>query len=54
VSKVHLPPEESEDLDIATYAIDRWGRTARLCAIRLAEGIATPLGALLLWMCSRR
>jgi hypothetical protein len=41
-----------EDSDVIRYALTRWDRTARLCAIRLAE--AVPALAPLLWMILRR
>ncbi len=46
------PGDESEDQDITGYALARWDRTARLCAIRLTE--AVPAFAPLVWLILRR
>jgi hypothetical protein len=46
------PDHEAEALDVTSYALARWDRTARLCAIRLAE--ALPAFAPLLWVILRR
>ena len=46
-------PGEPEDSDVTGYAVRTWGRTARLCAIRLAEAVpvVTPLAV---WLILRR
>jgi hypothetical protein len=41
LSKLHRPPDVADDQDITGYAIEGWGRTVRLCAIRLTEAIPT-------------
>ena len=46
------PGVEPEDQDVTGYALARWDRTARLCAIRLTE--AVPAFAPLLWLILRR
>jgi hypothetical protein len=46
------PGRELEDQDVTSYALARWDRTARLCAIRLSE--ALPAFAPLLWVFLRR
>jgi hypothetical protein len=46
------PGCELKDQDVTSYALTRWDRTARLCAIRLSE--ALPAFAPLLWMILRR
>lgn len=46
------PGHEAEDQDVTSYALARWDRTARLCAIRLTE--ALPAFAPLLWVIMRR
>jgi hypothetical protein len=46
------PGRELKDQDITSYALARWDRTARLCAIRLSE--ALPALAPLLWVILRR
>ena len=43
---------EDHDQDVTTWALARWDRTARLCAIRLAEG--APAIAPLVWLILRR
>jgi hypothetical protein len=47
LSKAHRPSEEADDQDVTGYAIEAWGRTIRLCAIRLAEAVPTLAVALL-------
>jgi hypothetical protein len=47
------PTGEPEDPDLIDYALDRWDRTARLCAIRLAEA-AVPSVVPLVWLILRR
>ena len=46
------PGSEPDDHDVTGYALARWDRTARLCAIRLAE--AVPAFAPQLWLILRR
>jgi hypothetical protein len=46
------PGRELEDQDVTSYALSRWDRTARLCAIRLTE--ALPAFSPLLWVILRR
>ena len=41
-----------QDRDVTTWALARWDRTARLCAIRLAE--SAPALAPLVWLILRR
>ena len=40
------------DPDVITYAVARWDRTARLCAIRLIEAMPTVVP--LVWLILRR
>jgi hypothetical protein len=35
------PGGSPEDPDVISYALARWDRTARLCAIRLTEAMPT-------------
>jgi hypothetical protein len=46
------PGGEPEDQDVTGYALARWDRTARLCAIRLTE--AVPAVVPLVWLILRR
>jgi hypothetical protein len=46
------PDGSPDDPDVVTFALARWGRTARLCVIRLAE--TAPTVAALLWVILRR
>jgi hypothetical protein len=46
------PGGEAEDPEVISYALARWDRTARLCAIRLAE--AVPAAVPLIWLILRR
>ncbi len=46
------PGDEAEDQDVIGYALAGWDRTARLCAIRLAEAVPTVLS--LIWLILRR
>ena len=46
------PQDQDQGQDVTGYALARWDRTARLCAIRLTE--AVPAFAPLLWMILRR
>jgi hypothetical protein len=43
----HVP-----DRDVTDYALARWDRTLRLCAIRLSEG--APAFVPLVWLLLRR
>jgi hypothetical protein len=45
-------PDSREDPDVIRYALGRWDRTARLCAIRLSE--AAPAVVPLVWLILRR
>jgi hypothetical protein len=42
-----------EEPDVTSYAVTGWGRTARLCAIRLAEA-APAFVPLMVWLSLRR
>jgi len=42
-----------DDPDVTTYAVRDWGRTARLCAIRLAEAVPAVL-PVVVWLILRR
>lgn len=46
------PGGEPDDPDVISYALARWDRTARLCAIRLTE--AVPAVVPLVWLILRR
>jgi hypothetical protein len=46
------PGDEPDDSDVINYALARWDRTARLCAIRLTE--AAPAVVPLVWLILRR
>ncbi len=46
------PGDEPEDQDVTSYALTRWDRTARLCAIRLTE--ALPALTPLIWIFMHR
>jgi hypothetical protein len=46
------PGGKPDDLDVISYALTRWDRTARLCAIRLTE--AVPALVPLVWVILRR
>lgn len=48
LSKVHRQASETEDQDLTSYALGGWGRTARLCAIRLTEAIPALTTVILL------
>jgi hypothetical protein len=41
-----------EDPDVTSYALARWDRTARLCAIRLTEAMPTVFPVI--WLILRR
>jgi len=41
-----------EDPDVISYALGQWGRTARLCALRLTESV--PAVVPLIWLILRR
>jgi hypothetical protein len=46
------PGSEPGDPDVIAYALGRWDRTARLCAIRLTE--AVPAVVPLVWLILHR
>ncbi len=46
-------PDGPDDLDVTRYAVRGWGRTARLCAIRLAEAVPAAV-LLVVWLILRR
>lgn len=46
------PGGSPEDPDVIRYALARWDRTARLCAIRLIEAMPTVIPVI--WMMLRR
>jgi len=47
------PDQPQDEPEILSFALARWDRTARLCAIRLAE-TAPPTVVALLWLILRR
>jgi hypothetical protein len=53
MSNVPHEADQAEEQDPTTYALGGWGRTARLCAIRLAESVPGPATALVMWLWSR-
>ncbi len=46
-------PGGPEDADVTHYAVRGWGRTARLCVIRLAEAVPVVV-LLVVWLILRR
>ena len=42
-----------DDSDVTGYAVRGWGRTARLCAIRLAEAVPAVV-PVVVWLILRR
>ncbi len=53
MSNVAVPPEEADQQDVTSYALEGWGRTVRLCVIRLTEAIPPALGPVVIWLCLR-
>ncbi|HWG02830.1 MAG TPA: hypothetical protein VG164_13415 [Trebonia sp.] len=51
VTKV-APGDPHDDPEITSFAIARWDRTARLCAIRLSETLPTVIP--LVWVMLHR
>jgi len=47
------PAERNGQEDVTDYALDGWGRTIRLCAIRLSAAIPPALSIVVIWLCSR-
>jgi hypothetical protein len=45
--------DQDRDQDVTTWALARWDRTARLCAIRLTEAVPT-VAPLVFWLALRR
>jgi hypothetical protein len=54
MSNLAHPAGQAEEQDATAYALGGWGRTARLCAIRLAGSAPAPIAAFVIWLCSRR
>jgi hypothetical protein len=47
------PAGEPDDQGVTGYALAGWDRTARLCAIRLAQAVASGL-PVMIWLLLRR
>lgn len=42
-----------DEPDVTAYAVHDWGRTARLCAIRMAEAVPAALPVVVWWILRR-
>jgi len=51
---VTAPGEQTEQEDVTDCALEGWGPTIRVCAIRLSAAIPPALTTLVIWLCSRR
>jgi hypothetical protein len=54
MSNLDGPADQTEQEDITDYALEKWGRTIKLCAIRISAAIPAAVSGVVIWLCSRR